>query len=437
MSRPRTGIYAGLPTYPAGWGEAPLSDLVDINPETLGTGTPGDFKFRYIDLSSVDRGVIHWDTVQEMTFRTAPSRARRVVREGDTLFGTVRPSLQSHAHLGSADGGPLVGSTGFAVLRAGSKTCPGFIRHLIFSEQVTDQVRRLETGSNYPAVNESDLSGVLVPHPPVEEQARIAEVLDTLDKAIQGTESVILKLKASSQGLRRDLLTRGISLDGEIRLSRIDAPDIYQLTPMGWIPKEWGLSTVGDQFEIQLGKMLDAEKSSGELRPYIGNKAVQWDKIDISDVQFVALRKEEMMRFRLKAGDLLVCEGGEVGRAAIWNEPIPECYYQKALHRLRPRDRYFSSLMLEFLRHWTNQDLLSEYVSKTSIAHLTQEKLSSIPLPVPPEVEQNSIINAFEQSKKRQEVEEAHLAKLYALKSGLTSDLLTGCVRTPVGASAC
>lgn len=107
-------------------------------------------------------------------------------------------------------------------------------------------------------------------------------------------------------------------------------PPGYKRTEVGVIPEDWEVSSVGREFTIQLGKMLDAAKNVGVLKPYIGNRAVQWGQINLEDLATVAMTPSDLKRFRLRRGDLLVCEGGEIGRAALWNEPIAECYYQKA-----------------------------------------------------------------------------------------------------------
>lgn len=268
---------------------------------------------------------------------------------------------------------------------------------------------------------------------PIEEQQAIGEILDTLDTAIHETEAIIAKLKAVKQGLLHDLLTRGIAANGELRPPQAEAPHLYQQSPLGWIPKEWEVSTVGEQFEIQLGKMLDGQKNAGILKPYLGNKAVQWDRIDLGEVQQVRLSKSDLIRFRLQKGDLLVCEGGDVGRAAIWENDLDECYYQKALHRLRPLCSYHPRLMLEIFRYLMGRDALSEYVSRTSIAHLTQEKLAAVPLPTPKIDEQERMVAEILTAKQRLETEESQLQKLRLLKSALMDDLLTGRVRvTPL-----
>ena len=115
-----------------------------------------------------------------------------------------------------------------------------------------------------------------------------------------------------------------------------DAPAGYKRTEVGMIPEDWSVSPVGAEFSIQLGKMLDAAKNTGVSKPYIGNRSVLWGRIDLADIDTVPMTSADLQRFRLRSGDLLVCEGGEIGRAAIGDEPIRECYYQKALHRLRP-----------------------------------------------------------------------------------------------------
>ena len=91
----------------------------------------------------------------------------------------------------------------------------------------------------------------------------------------------------------------------------------YKQTEVGVIPKDWLVSTVGAEFSIQLGKMLDAEKNVGVPKPFLGNRSVQWGRIDLTDIGEIKLTSSDLQRFRLREGDLLVCEGGEIGRSAI------------------------------------------------------------------------------------------------------------------------
>lgn len=205
----------------------------------------------------------------------------------------------------------------------------------------------------------------------------------------------------------------------------------YKHTEVGIIPEEWEVSTVGREFEIKLGKMLDAEKNVGVPKPYLGNKAVQWDRIDITDLPTVPMSRADMEKYRICKGDLLVCEGGEVGRAAIWDAPIAECYYQKALHRLRPLHGFNSQVMAALLRQWSDRGVLKNYVTQTSIAHLPREKFMEVPMPVPPVLEQRAIAAALSDVDALLGGLERLIAKKRDLKQAAMQQLLTGQTRLP------
>ena len=205
----------------------------------------------------------------------------------------------------------------------------------------------------------------------------------------------------------------------------------YKQTEVGVIPKDWCVSTIGEEFRIQLGKMLDAANNTGVPKPYIGNRSVQWGRIDLDGIATVPMSMSDLQRFRLRRGDLLVCEGGEIGRAAIWNDLIPECYYQKAIHRLRPVKTYNVYLMMCLLQLWTSNGYLSNCVTQTSIAHLPKDKLEIVPLPVPPPTEQRAIAEALSDVDELLGALEALIAKKRAVKQAAMQQLLTGKTRLP------
>tara|TARA_R110002049_G_scaffold173750_2_gene340666 strand:- start:22563 stop:23882 length:1320 start_codon:yes stop_codon:yes gene_type:complete len=205
----------------------------------------------------------------------------------------------------------------------------------------------------------------------------------------------------------------------------------YKQTEIGVMPEDWETSSVGDEFTIQLGKMLDSERNIGVRKPYLGNRAVQWDQVDISDLSTVPMTQGDLKKFRLKKGDILVCEGGEVGRAAIWNSPLSECYYQKALHRLRPLKGFNSKLMVAILRRWADKGVLKNYVTQTSIAHLPRDKFLTIPIPVPPREEQRAIATALSDVDALLEELDRLIAKKRDIKQATMQQLLTGQTRLP------
>lgn len=187
------------------WERHSLSDLVYVDRKSLGKKTPDNFKFKYISLSNVDFGVISKE-LEVHEFSAAPSRARRVLQDGDILMSTVRPNLKGFAKVTScyAD---CIASTGFAVLTPKKKVSGDYIYQYIFSAHVTGQIDSLVVGSNYPAINSSDVSGLKVYCPAFEEQQKIASVLTAVDKDIELLEAKLVHFKQEKKALMQQLLT--------------------------------------------------------------------------------------------------------------------------------------------------------------------------------------------------------------------------------------
>nr|WP_280907984.1 restriction endonuclease subunit S [Cupriavidus sp. LEh25] len=273
-------------------------------------------------------------------------------------------------------------------------------------------------------INGQKLKTYPIPLPPtVGEQSAIAATLNDVDALLSGLDKLIAKKRGLKQAAMQRLLT------GKTRLPGFKLKAGTKQTDAGVIPEDWDVSPVGREFDVKLGKMLDAEKNVGDLKPYLGNRSVQWNQIDVSDLQLMRMTRSDMERFRLRKGDLLVCEGGEVGRAALWDEPIEECYYQKALHRLRPLRGFDSRLMVEMLHLWSNAGTLDNYVTQTSIAHLPREKFLEVPMPVPPLSEQSAIAEVLSDMNSDLSLLEARRNKTRLLKQGMMQELLTGKTR--------
>ena len=158
------------------------------------------------------------------------------------------------------------------------------------------------------------------------------------------------------------------------------------------VPGHWAVCALNFRYEVDLGKMLDEKRITGEhLGPYLRNADVQWGTINIVDLPVMDFRGEDLKRYALRVGDLLVCEGGEVGRAAVWKGELETCFYQKALHRLRPRNCRTDDPQFLFysILAAAKGGIFSE--GKSTISHLTAEKLRRYPFPFPPISEQISV----------------------------------------------
>lgn len=166
---------------------------------------------------------------------------------------------------------------------------------------------------------------------------------------------------------------------------------------MRGLPVGWRAATLGDVADTSLGKMLDKGNPRGLPHvPYLRNVNVQWGRIDVSDVLTMELADEERDRFGVKKGDLLVCEGGEVGRAAIWEREGAYIAYQKALHRVRPHHDADARYLRYVLEHAARTGVLDPLTTGSTIAHLPQQKLRQVPLALPGLDEQRRIVEILE-----------------------------------------
>jgi type I restriction enzyme S subunit len=221
----------------------------------------------------------------------------------------------------------------------------------------------------------------------IAEQRKIAGALGVVQRAMEQQERLLALTAELKKALLHKLFTEG--LRGEPK----------KQTDIGPVPQSWELVKLDDVFETQLGKMLSQKAHIGnDPKPYLRNKNVQWGQIDITDLLEMNFNERERAKFALRPGDLLICEGGEPGRAAIWHGELKECYYQKALHRLRPKDQRITN---EYLAHWLAfsfqlQNLYGVAGASSTIAHLPESQLKALPIPMPKRSEQDEICVTLE-----------------------------------------
>ena len=168
---------------------------------------------------------------------------------------------------------------------------------------------------------------------------------------------------------------------------------------------------LGDVAETALGKMLDKAKTKGHGHvPYLRNVNVQWGRIDTDDLLTMELADDERERFAVREGDLLVCEGGDIGRCAIWHGRADYLAYQKALHRIRPGDQLDRLYLRHLLEHHSLSGELTKLATGTTIAHLPQQQLRRVPVPLPPLDEQRRIVDLLEDHLSRLEAAQNYLS---------------------------
>ena len=146
---------------------------------------------------------------------------------------------------------------------------------------------------------------------------------------------------------------------------------------------EWPVVRLGDHVDSCLGKMLDAKKNKGIAQRYLGNSNVRWGNFDLSDLAEMRFESHEEERYGLLPGDLVVCEGGEPGRCAIW-AGAAGMKIQKALHRIRPKSTFNNYYLYYWMCHAANRGSLEQHFTGTTIKHLTGKAIAALEVPCPP-----------------------------------------------------
>jgi type I restriction enzyme, S subunit len=176
------------------------------------------------------------------------------------------------------------------------------------------------------------------------------------------------------------------------------------------VKKGWERKRISEIAQHSLGKMLDRSKNKGEFKPYLRNLNVRWGEFDLSHVLEMRFLPDEASRYTAIKGDVLVCEGGYPGRAAIWDgdEPI---YFQKALHRVRFHEPERNKWFLYFLQLRDLEGSLKSHFNGAGIQHFTGEALARFEMPLPPLPEQQRIVGLLDQALAGLATAQAHAEK--------------------------
>ncbi len=150
------------------------------------------------------------------------------------------------------------------------------------------------------------------------------------------------------------------------------------------IPEGWARVPLAEVADFRLGKMLDQAKNKGELMPYLANINVRWGEVNLSGLREMRYQEEELETFGLRYGDIVMCEGGEPGRCAIWKDQLPGMMFQKAIHRIRCRENMEYMYLYQDLRHQCESGKLAALFTGATIKHFPREKLAKVKVLLPP-----------------------------------------------------
>jgi len=259
----------------------------------------------------------------------------------------------------------------------GPRLDPSFLR--LWFERL--DLRTLVDGSVLPQISQKRARALQIGLPGLGEQRRIVELLDDHLSRLDVAERLIEASVARSSALR----LAGLRLE-------------FDHLHRGGVE----VKRLGDVAKTGLGKMLDSKRAAGSPTPYLRNLNVRWGRVDTSDIKTVLLTDAERAAFALEAGDLLVCEGGEPGRCAVWRGSEQLMTFQKALHRVRVDPavlnvEYVAAVLESAIKSGAARSLLTG----TTIRHLPQERLKSLSLPVPDLVTQRQVVSRLDSTEEQ------------------------------------
>jgi type I restriction enzyme S subunit len=349
-----------LADLPGGWAWTTLGDV--CNKPQYGWTTKADKERGEIKLlrtTDITSGDIDWSTVPFCT-EIPEDLDKYLVEPGDIVISRAGSVGVSYL-LTVVE--PAVFASYLIRFRPKAGIDERYLYHYLQSTTYWTAIGASKAGIAVPNVNAKKLARVPFPLAPLPEQRRIVSAIETqlgrLDAAVARLHAAKARLKRYKQAVLKAALDEAIEeADGlAVRLDEIA--------------------------DLCLGKMLDKQKNKGTPHSYLRNINVRWDSFDTDDLHQMPFEDHEHERYGLEVGDLVVCEGGEPGRCAVWDGKIPDMKIQKALHRVRlssQADPHFVMYSLLFSA-WSGA--ITKYYTGTTIKHLTGKSLASFQLVLP------------------------------------------------------
>ncbi len=342
--------------------------------------------------------------ISEATFKRL--RCTEIV-DGDCLVSRL-PDPVGRSCILPDTGERMITAVDCTILRFNPKhLLPTFFNLFSQSDDYLTTVAKECTGTTRNRISRSNLGLTPIPVPPLPEQQRIVGLLD---ETFEGLATAKANAEKNLQNARA--------------LFESHLQSVFNQRGPGWVEKH-----VSEIAKHSLGKMLDKAKNKGELQPYLRNINVRWFTFDLSDLLEMPFLPTESEKYTAIKGDVLICEGGYPGRAAIWNEDYP-IYFQKALHRVRFHEPELNKWFVYYLSVQDSSGQLKQYFSGTGIQHFTGEVLARFPIPVPPLPELRRAVETFDalsaETQRLAAIYSRKHAALDALKKSLLHQAFTG-----------
>jgi type I restriction enzyme S subunit len=348
-------------------------------------------RFTYIDVSAVSRNSCAIQQPQVVSAKEAPSRARKIVLVGDSLYATVRPTLRRIAFV-DHDYDNQIASTAFCVLRPNTnEVTPRFLYFLLQTDFINDEITKHESGASYPAVNDKHVLNCEVPLPPKPEQEKIAAVLWKVQKAVEVQNKLVRTMRELKAAAMRRLFIRGLRNEPTTE------------TSFGEVPASWDIQLLGVCCHVQTGVTKGRKLPPDQTIevPYLRVANVQDGYLDLTEIKTIQIRRDELEDYLLREGDVVLTEGGDfdkLGRGFIWHGQVKECVHQNHIFAVRVNRDLLEPEFLAYLVQspYGKSYFLTVAHKTTNLASINSTKLKALPVLIPPKDEQRQIAHILQ-----------------------------------------
>jgi type I restriction enzyme S subunit len=394
-----------------GWEVKTLKEVAEQS-STVDPRKEPQEEFKYIDVSSVSNKSFSIEKYETVLGKNAPSRARRLVREGDVLFATIRPTLRRVAIV-PAELDEQVCSTGYFVFRPQEKLNNRFLYYYLQSDGFIKEMEALQAGASYPAVNNTQVQNQTIPIPPIREQKRIVAILDEafadIDKASALTERNLESARELFESYLSEIFVRAERSAEKVTLD--EASGGVLTGPFG------SLLHKSDYIDGGVPLINPAHITATGIAPD-NKKTVSQET------------KERLNSYVMSEGDIVIGRRGEMGRCATVTQKEDGFLCGTGSFFIKSSERIFSPYLVRFLRSNTGKSRLEKLAGGAVMPNLSNSQLSKLKVPLPVFEEQRKIADKIDTLSENVErifgVYRQKSLKLEELKKSLLQKAFTG-----------
>lgn len=384
---------------------------------------------RYITTGNIGEGKYKEQGSGYITEETFAKLNCTEVFPGDLLISRLNPPI-GRACIIPDLGKRIVTSVDNVILRPNEKYSRNFLCHFFSNTKYYEYTLLEGRGATMQRISRGILGNIKIVIPSKEEQTVIANYLDRktaeIDALIADKKRLLELYEEEKTAIINQAVTKGVDPNAKMKDSGMEW--------LGEIPEHWEVKRLKYISKIVLGKMLTPNDNGGYfLKSYLRAANLNWLNVNVDDVKEMWFSDKELTKYRLKRNDLLVSEGGEVGRTCIWKEELDECYIQNSVHKVTMNDDCEPHYFLKQFYLFGKKGAFDLIVNRISIAHLTVEKLREIEFIIPPLKEQQSIVRHIEIECTRIAAKIAKTQRLIELlteyRTALISEVVTGKIK--------